>query len=151
MKLHEIIVLNDKEYTVELNRETALAIDRYINMNKSMKIVYKNLYEYLDDKKIESGENPFDNVIDEEDILKQLEEKEKQLKLTFAKAFWIWLYPVHKLDYDEVYKIIESYTSDEKKSSYIAEKYSEFLDKSINVRKEFIKEQKKLKAQIMKN
>ena len=39
MKKNEIIELNGKEYTLELNRDSFIKIDRLCNVEKSMEII----------------------------------------------------------------------------------------------------------------
>ena len=51
MKRNDIIELNGVEYTLTLNRETFLQIDKLCNIQKTMDIIYKNLYDYMDDNK----------------------------------------------------------------------------------------------------
>ena len=49
MKKNEIIELNGVEYTLELNRDSFLQIDKICNVQKSMEIIQKGLYEYVDE------------------------------------------------------------------------------------------------------
>lgn len=122
MKKEEIIELNGTEYTVVLNRESFLRIDKYANLNKAASIIEKNLYEYVEE--IEDGMNPFEDEIDEENFIK---EKENVLKELVKKAFWIWLYPNYKFDYSKVCELIEPLFEDSEKSEFIINKYTEFL------------------------
>ena len=50
MKKNEIIELNGVEYTVELNRDSFVQIDRACNISKSMEIIGKNFYKYIDEE-----------------------------------------------------------------------------------------------------
>ena len=68
MKRNEIILLNDVEYTLELNRDSFLKIDQYSNIKKSMETVKKDLYEYQDE--IDDNTDPFAEEIKDEDIEK---------------------------------------------------------------------------------
>lgn len=148
MKLNEIIELNGKEYTVELNRESMLRIDKYVNLQESFKkivanpIVDKSLVDLPDD------ENPFGEIIDEDEIRKVNEERIKAIEKVYIRAFWIWLYPVEKLSLAEVSKILRPYLDDEEKSEYLANKYNEFATKSTDIREKYLEEQKNLKAQV---
>ena len=49
MKRTEIIELNGVEYTLELNRDSFIQIDKICNVQKSMEIIQKNLYDYVED------------------------------------------------------------------------------------------------------
>ena len=49
MKRNEIIELNGVEYTLELNRESFLQIDKICNVKKSMEIIQRGLYEYVEE------------------------------------------------------------------------------------------------------
>ena len=68
MKKNEIIELNGVEYTVELNRESFIQIDKLCNIQKSMKILNRGLYEYIDEEEISDDYNPFENATSDEDI-----------------------------------------------------------------------------------
>lgn len=149
MELNETIKLNEVEYTLTLNRESAIHIERYAKVQESMQEVSKPTIDYVD-RDIQKGENPFANPIDEDKLLEEVDSKEELLVKTISKAFWVWLYPKHQLDYEEVYPIIKSYMTDTEKAEFIGTKYAEYLDKSISVRNEFLEEQKKAKAQAMK-
>lgn len=149
MELNENIILNDKEYTLTLNRESAVHIERYARVQESMSFVSKPSIDYVN-REIKEGENPFENPIDEDKLLEEVNQKEELLTKTIAKAFWVWLYPKHKIEYNDVYLIIKDYLQDEVKSDFIGTKYAEYLEKSANIRSEFVEEQKKMKAQAMK-
>lgn len=149
MELLENITLNEVEYTLTLNRESAIHIERYAKVQESLLEVSKPTVEYVD-REILKGENPFEKPIDEDKLLEEVNEKEELLVKTIAKSFWIWLYPKHKLDYEEVYSIIKGYMQSVENAEFIGTKYSEYLDKSISVRNDFIEEQKKAKAQATK-
>lgn len=149
MELNDTIVLNEKEYTVTLNRESAIHIERYAKLQDSMQEITKPTIEYVN-RDIEKGENPFANPIDEEKLLEEVDKKEELLIKLISKAFWIWLYPVHKLDYEEVYSIIKDYMQDDEKVEFISDNYSKYLDKSSAIRQKFVEEQKNMKAQTMK-
>lgn len=147
MKLHEIIELNGKEYTVELNRESIVRLQQYTNMEEAQKKIQSTPITDKTNSEIVDGENPFAEVIDDEEISKMVEEKEQVIKNVICRAFWIWLYPVEKLDFSKVKEILEPYLTDEDKATYISEKYTEFTNKSVEIRENYLKELKNLKAQ----
>lgn len=149
MELNEIIILNDKEYTLTLNRESAIHIERYAKIKEVMQEIAKPTIEYIN-RDIEKGENPFATQIDEDKLLEEVDKKEELLIQTISKAFWIWLYPVHKLEYEEIYSIIKDYMQDDENIEFISEKYAEYLEKSASIRQKFVEEQKNMKAQTMK-
>ena len=144
MKKNEIIELNGKEYTLELNRDSFLQIDKICNIQKSMEIVQRGLYEYVDE--IDDNYNPFENPIDENEIQKEVELKEEILHKIIERAFFIWLYPNHKLTITEVKDILKPYFEDEEKANFIGEKYGEFIQKCVEIRETYNEEQKNLKA-----
>ena len=53
MKKNEIIELNGIEYTLELNRDSFIQIDRLCNIDKSVKIIFSDLYDFVDEKELE--------------------------------------------------------------------------------------------------
>lgn len=145
----ELIELNGKEYTATLNRESYIRIDKYTNMQNSFQTITSNLYEYVDE--IEDGINPFVDDLDIEKLDEELEKREEILKEMYVRAFWIWLYPVHKLDKSEVKEILNSYINGtDEDFDFISKKYSEFLKKSIEIRDKYNQERKNLKAQANK-
>lgn len=149
MKRNEIIELNGNEYTLELNRESFLKIDQYSNIQESMSIIRKDLYEHIEE--IEDGENPFENAIDDDELERNAEAKINALHKIIERAFWIWLYPNHQLKISEVKKILEPYFKDDEKFQFLSEKYGEYMQKSIEVRNNHIEERKNLKALANKN
>lgn len=146
MKKNEIIELNGVEYTVELNRESFIQIDKLCNIQKSMKILNRGLYEYIDEEEISDDYNPFENAISDEDIEKEVALKEKTLEKIAIRSFFIWLYPNHKLPYSKVKEILTPYLEDNEKSEWLGKKVGEFLQGSIAIRQENAKEQKNLQA-----
>lgn len=146
MKLNEIIELNGKEYTVELNRESVVRIQQYTDIEEAEKKIEASPITDKTNSEIVDGENPFEEVIDDEAISKMAEEKEQIIKNVICRAFWIWLYPVEKLDFSKIKEILEPYFEDETKAGYISEKYKEFTAKSVEVRTNYLKELKNLKA-----
>lgn len=148
MKKNEIIELNDFEYTLELNRDSFLKIDQYSNLQKSMGTIQKELIDHIDE--IDDNTDPFATEVNEEEIEKRIEEKLNTLYRVIERAFWIWLYPNHKLPISEVKQILTPYFEDEEKFEYISEKYGEYLQKCVEIRNNYLEEQKNLKAQANK-
>lgn len=146
MKLNETIELNGKEYTVELNRESALRIEQYTKIKDADAVMRMEVYEDKSNSEILENEDPFASVIDEDEIEKLNQQKEDYLKELFIRAFWIWLYPVEKLNINQVKEILQSYFEDDEKAMYLAEKYQYFSEKSVEVRREYLEEQKNLRA-----
>ena len=146
MKLNEIIELNGKEYTVELNRESVVRIQQYTDMEEANKKIQATPITDKTKSEIVDGENPFEEIIDDEKIEKMVEEKQNIIKNVICRAFWIWLYPVEKLDFSKVKEILEPYFKDDDKAAYISNKYTEFSSKSVEIRENYLKELKNLKA-----
>ena len=145
MKKNEIIELNGVEYTLELNRDSFLQIDKICNVQKSMEIIQKGLYDYVDD--IDDNYNPMENIISEEDIEKEIKEKEDILYKIIERSFFIWMYPNHKLTISQVKEILAPYFKDEEKVSWLGEKLGQYLQECVEIREEYNKERKNLKAQ----
>lgn len=144
MKKNEIIELNGVEYTLELNRDSFLKIDQYSNIQKSMEIVQRDLYEHIEE--IDDNTDPFATNISDEDIEKMVDEKLNTLHKIIERAFWIWMYPNHKLVISKVQEILKPYYDDEEKFKYISEKYGEYIQKCVEIRNDYLEEQKNLKA-----
>lgn len=150
MKKNDIIEIDGKEYTVELNRKSFIAIDKYSNIKKSATKITENLYDYVDEMEISDQENPFEDLPSIEESFNEIDEKMLILKKMYTRAFWIWLYPNHKFAIEEVENLLESYFDDDDKFEYLSEKYSEFLEESIKIKTEAEQELKNLKAQANK-
>jgi len=146
MKRNEIIELNGVEYTVELNRDSFIQIDKICNINKSMEILNRGLYDYLDDEELSDDYNPFENVLTDEELEKEVKLKENTLKKITTRAFFIWLYPNHKLTLSQVSEILKPYLENEEKAEWLGKKLGEFLNKSVEVRQEYNEQQKNLKS-----
>lgn len=146
MKLNEVIELNGKEYTVELNRDSVVKINQYINMNSAINIIDKPIYEDKSNIEISDNENPFADIISDEELIKQSQIREETLRKVYTRAFWIWLYPIEKMPIKEVAKILEEYLTDDKKAEYISNKYAEFMTKSLELREKYVEELKNQKA-----
>jgi hypothetical protein len=148
MKKNEIIELNGIEYTLELNRDSFLKIEQFSDLQKSMKKINEELIEHIDE--IDDNTDPFATEVNDEEIEKRIEEKLNTLYKVIERAFWIWLYPNHKLPISEVKQILKPYFDDEEKFEYISEKYGECLQKCVEIRNDYLEEQKNLKAQANK-
>lgn len=150
MKRNETIELNGEEYTLELNRDSFLQIDRICNISKSMEIINRGLYDYVED--IDDNYNPLDDLknLSEDKLKEEVDLKEKTLKKIVQRSFFIWLYPNHKLPISKVDEILKPYLEDEKKAEWIGEKLGEYLNICVSIKEEYDKEQKNLKAQANK-
>lgn len=148
MKRNEIIELNGVEYTLELNRDSFLQIDKICNIEKSMRILKENPYEYVEE--IDDNYNPFEDVMSEEELDEFVEEKETVLKKLVERAFFIWLYPNHKLTISQVKEIVAPYLEDEEKSNFIGDKLGYYLQECVNIRESYNEERKNLRAQVNK-
>jgi hypothetical protein len=148
MKKNEIIELNDFEYTLELNRDSFLKIDQYSNAKKSMETIQKDLYEYIDE--IDDNTDPFAEEIDYDKLEEDANNKLNTLYKILERAFWIWLYPEHKLNITQVKEILKPYFDDEEKFQWLCEKYGEYMQKCVEIRNEYNENQKNLKAQANK-
>lgn len=146
MKRNEIIELNGEEYTLELNRDSFLQIDKLCNIQKSMEIVQRGLYEYMDEEEIDDNFDINSLNISEEELEKEVEVKENTLHKIIERAFLIWLYPNHHLKLSEVRKLLKSYFDDEKKAKILGEQFGKYLQECIEIREEYNKERKNLKA-----
>lgn len=146
MKKNEIIELNGKEYTLELNRDTFIQIDRLCNVEKSMEIINKKPYEYIDE--IDDNFNPLEDLkgVSDEEFEKSLLEKEETLHRLIERSMYLWLYPNHKLTITEVKDLLRPYFDDEKKSEWLGEKVGQYLQECVEIRESYVKEQKNLKA-----
>lgn len=148
MKKNEIIELNGFEYTLELNRDSFLKIDQYSNVKKSMETIRKDLYEYIDE--IDDNTDPFAEEIDYDKLEEDANNKLNTLHKIMERAYWIWLYPEHKLSISQVKEILNPYFKDEEKFKILCEKYGEFMQKCVEIRNEYNENQKNLKAQANK-
>ena len=135
MKKNEIIELNGVEYTLELNRDSFLQIDKICNVQKSMRIIEKGLYDYVDE--IDDNYNPLENIVSEEDMEREVKLKEDTLRKIVERSFFIWLYPNHKLTISQVKEIVDPYLEDENKASFIAEKMGQYLQECVAMRQTY--------------
>ena len=132
----EIIELNNKEYTVTLNRQSVLKIEQYTNLQKSLVEIRKDVIDHIEE--IKENENPFAEEIDIDEMQKKAEEKLNILHRIIERAFWIWLYPKHKLNINEVKEIIAPYYEDDSKMEYISELYNDLLNKSYTISNKYL-------------
>lgn len=147
MKKNEIIELNGEEYTLELNRETFIQIDKICNIQKSMDIISRDFYKYLDDVELSDDYNPFEEEdIKEENLEEEIELKEKTLHKLVERSFFLWLYPNHKLTITQVKELLKPYLEDEEKAEWIGKKLGQYLQECREIRESYVEEQKNLKA-----
>lgn len=148
MKKNEVIELNGVEYTLELNRDSFLKIDQYSNIQKSMETIRKDLYEHIEE--IDDDTDPFADELNDEVLAKAVNEKVETLYKILERAYWIWLYPNHKLSISQVKEILKPYFEDDDKIQWLSEKYGEYLQACVEIRNEYAEQQKNLKAQANK-
>jgi len=134
MKKNEIIELNGVEYTVELNRDSFLQIDQLCNVQKSMEIIQRGLYKYMDDEELTDDFDINSLCVDEDAMKKEVELKEKTLHKIIERAFYIWLYPNHHLKPSEVKELLKPYFEDEEKIGWLATEYGKFLQECIEIK-----------------
>lgn len=146
MKLNEIIELNGKEYTAELNRESILRIEQYTNLKQSSEEINKSVIEDKSNKEISNDENPFADEISEDALEKSATEKEEAVKRVMTRAFWIWLYPQEKLSISQIEEILNPYYENEEKAQELSDIYMDLTKKSIDIRQKYLEERKNLKA-----
>ena len=146
MKKNEIIELNGKEYTLELNRDSFVKIDKLCNVEKSMEIINRQLYEYIDE--IDDNFNPLEDMgdVDEEKLEKELKEKEEVLYRLIERAMFLWLYPNHKLTITQVKELVKPYLEDKDKAEWLSEKIGGYLQECVELRETHNEEQKNLEA-----
>lgn len=146
MKKNEIIELNGKEYTLELNRDSFVQIDRACNYQKTMETIYRNMYSFFDDKKIDDDFNPETLIVSEEELDKQIELKNQALEKLVNMSYFIWLYPNHKLKPSEIKELLKPYLEDDDKATWLMEKTGEYLRECIEIRQQYNEDRKNLKA-----
>lgn len=150
MKRNEVIELNGVEYTLELNRESFLQIDKLSNIEKSMNVIKKDLYDYLDEEELTDDFDLNKLNIDEDKIEEEVSAKEKKIKDIIERAFLIWLNPNHHLNISQVREILTPYYEDEEKFNWLGEQYGKYLQECVEIRDEYNQERKNLKAQVNK-
>ena len=132
MKRTKEIKLNGKDYTLELNRESFVQIDKICNIKKLMAKISANPYEYIDE--IDDNYNPFENTPSIEDIQKLEEEKTQGIKMLCERAFFIWLYPNYKFKISEVQEMLKPYFEDIDKFSGLEDLFYEILDECVAIK-----------------
>lgn len=150
MKRNEIIELNGVEYTLELNRDSFLQIDKICNVREIFNTMQKGLYTYIDD--IDDNYNPFENMDDltEESIKKETEQKEAAFKKLIERSMYIWMYPHHKLPISKVQEIVKPYIEDEEKANWLLEKIGYYLEQCNELKNSQQEQQKNLEALVSK-
>lgn len=148
MKKNEIIELNGEEYTLELNRDSFLQIDKICNVQRAFEIINRGLYNYVDE--IDDNYDPTKDIPTDEELEKEVELKEKELHKLVENSLFIWLYPNHKLPISKVREIVKPYLEDEEKANFIGQKVGEYLKECVNIRESYNEERKNLKAQANK-
>jgi len=146
MKRNEIIELNGEEYTLELNRDSFLQIDKLCNIQKSMEIIQRGLYNYMDEEEIDDDFDINSLNISDEELEKEVEVKENTLHKIIERAFLIWLNPNHHLKLSEVRELLKPYFEDEKKAQFLGEQFGKYLQECIEIREKYSEERKNLKA-----
>ena len=144
MEKTDVIELNGKEYVVQLNRQSYVAIDKYTNISKTIKAMNEEAVEYVDE--VKEGVDPFEDLPTTEKILSIEEQKIESMKKLYIRAFWVWLYPKNKLDIDKVAEIINVCFEDDEQFNCISEKFSDFMDECIKIKHKEEEELKNLKA-----
>jgi len=152
MKKNEIIELNGTEYTVELNRESFLQIDKLCNVDKSFNIIQRGFYHYMDDVEIDDNfdVNSLNIELSDEALKKEADLKNQTMNRLVERAFLIWLNPNHHLNITEVRELLKPYLDDEEKSRWLFEKFGQFYQESYQIRESYVEERKNLEAQINK-
>jgi len=148
MKRNEIIELNGQEYTLELNRESFVAIDQHCNINKSMEIIQRSLYDYKEE--VEDDYDPFASIPSDEEIEKEVLLKEETLDKIIVRSFHVWLYPNYKLSLTQVRELVKPYLEDKEKAEWIGQKLGEYLKASVEIKQQANEERKNLIAQANK-
>ena len=148
MKKNEIIELNGEEYTLELNRDSFLQIDKICNVQRAFEIINRGLYDYVDE--IDDNYDPTKDIPSDEELEKEVELKEKELHKLVENSLFIWMYPNHKLPISKVKEIVKPYLEDEEKANYIGQKVGEYLKECVNIRESYNEERKNLKSQVNK-
>lgn len=150
MKRNEIIELNGEEYTLELNRDSFIQIDKLCNIEKSMNTIKKDLYDYFDEEELTDDFDLNKLNVDEDKIEEELKAKEKKIKDIMERAFLIWLNPNHHLTISQVRELLKPYFDNEEKFTWLGEQYGKFLQECVEIREDYNQERKNLNAQVNK-
>ena len=148
MKKIEKIELNGEEYTLELNRDSFLQIDKICNVQRAFDIINRGLYDYVDE--IDDNYDPTKGIPTDEELENEVALKEKELHKLVENSLFIWMYPNHKLPISKVKEIVKPYLEDEEKANFIGQKVGEYLRECISIRESYNEERKNLKAQANK-
>ena len=150
MKRNEIIELNGEEYTLELNRDSFIQIDKLCNIEKSMNTIKKDLYDYFDEEELTDDFDINKLNVDDDKIEEELKAKEKKIKDIMERAFLIWLNPNHHLTISQVRELLKPYFDNEEKFTWLGEQYGKFLQECVEIREDYNQERKNLNAQVNK-
>lgn len=134
MKKTKTISLNGEEYTLELNRESFIQIDKICNIKKLMAEVSAEPYEYIDE--IDDNYNPLENTPSLEEIQKKEEKKIIDTKKLYERGFFVWLYPNHKLNISQVKELLKPYFEDEEKYLELDKIFTEALYECVDMKVE---------------
>lgn len=134
MKLNEIIELNGEEYTLELNRQSFLQIDKICNVKKLMATLTTKAYDYIDE--IDDDYDPFKEEIDEESQNKLIEEQDKELVNFIERSLFVWLYPNYKFPISKVKEMLKPYFNGEKEEGivYLFDKVADCIQKCTEIK-----------------
>jgi len=150
MKKNEIIELDGKEYTLELNRDSFIKIDKLCNITKSLEIINRNFYEYMDEVELSDDYNPLEDTsmedLNEENLEAEVKLKEETLHRLVERSMYLWLYPNHKLSITQVKDLLKPYFEDEEKAEWLGSKVGQLLQECREVRESYVNEQKNLQA-----
>ena len=150
MKKNEIIELDGKEYTLELNRDSFIKIDKLCNITKSLQIINRNFYEYMDEVELSDDYNPLEDTsmedLNEENLEAEVKLKEETLHRLVERSMYLWLYPNHKLTITQVKDLLKPYFEDEDKAEWLGSKVGQLLQECREVRESYVNEQKNLQA-----
>lgn len=150
MKKTEIIELNGVEYTLELNRDSFIQIDKVCNVVKTLDLLQSNLYEYKDEEELPDDYNPFSDIFDDKKLEEEIEKRGNRLEKLITRSFHIWLYPNYKYSLSQVKEILKPYLDDDEKAGWIGEKVGDLLRECVEIRQEYNEQSKNLKAQANK-
>ena len=131
MKKTKTISLNGVEYTLELNRESFVQIDKICNIKKLMAEISADPYEYVDE--IDDDYNPLENTPSLEEIQKKTEQKVVDTRKLYERGFFVWLYPNHKLKISEVQEILKPYFEDNEKYLELDKIFTEALRECVDI------------------
>lgn len=132
MKRTKEISLNNKDYILELNRDSFIQIDRICNIRKLYAEIEKEPYDYIDD--IPDDFNPLENCPTADEVRQNEEEKTKSLRKIIERAYYVWLYPNHKLKLSEVQEILNEYFENDKKFNTLYNQFQEIMEDCVKIK-----------------